>query len=225
MMNTLTMNQLALESLNPNPGLTEISGANSLSRLDTFYTTHAVWRAFQDGMKSFYQYAGRSTADSTLIAKANLRLLHHTLLDEPSYRERVLAAKHESPENGIPAIINLLTINGLSAELITLQSGCDARFTPCKLHNRMVMIVFGKVVISNNINSSANNNQLAQHRPILHESWWNQLRHASDKNVFKYEDIILLGQNDHEEKTLSALKHHCVLLNISLSAVQSTTSH
>ncbi|MCK5506697.1 MAG: hypothetical protein KAJ10_16145, partial [Thermodesulfovibrionia bacterium] len=45
---------------------------------------NTVWRAFQAGMRVLYRYSSRSRVDSVSIAKANLQLLHQTLLKDQS---------------------------------------------------------------------------------------------------------------------------------------------
>ena len=197
------------------------SGTSQAFRLDTLcrsaplFTTNAVWSAFEDGMKILYRYAGRSGADSTLIAKANLRLLHDTLLADTSYRERLTVAENEVPENGLSTIYNLFTSQGLRADLITLQAGCDTALSSSDLYNHMYMLIYGEVTINNTMNLQEGNNQSAQQLSIHRKSWWKQLRHSSNKNICKQRDVILFGQNDQAEKTLSALKHRCVLLRVS----------
>ena len=227
-MSALTINPLVSGSLIRNPGMQKYNSIEYLHAQEPCfegnYATNSVWRAFQAGMGVLYQYAGRSNADPILIAKANLRLLHQTLLNEPSYRDKVMKAEHEIPNNGNPAIVNLLTMDGLTADLMTLQQDCETHLTSCDQYNRMVMIIVGKVSVYNTTRSPNSGHSPAQGCPATHKSWWGKTKDDLDKKVFGQEDVILLGQNDHKEKRLNPL-NHCVLLNISLSVIQSSTAH
>lgn len=224
-MKTLAMDSLPIYDQKAS----QINGVGALHRLDPFdatnFVTNTAWRAFQDGMKALYQYAGRSRADPILIAKANLRLLHRALLADTSYRERLTAAEHETPKNGFPTAHNLLTIQGLRADLITLQPGCDTQITSCSQYNTMVMVITGEVAIDPATTLLAENNQPVQHRTIQRKSWWQRLPFSSNEHGYRQGDIFLLGPDDHSDKMLCALKHHCVLLKLSLSVDQHAASH
>jgi hypothetical protein len=228
-MSTLTINHLVSRSLNTFPETTHDNDDRprfeTSPLIATKYTTKPVWRAFQYGMKVLYQYAGRSEIDSTLIAKANLRLLHHTLLGDQSYRQRLADAGHDFSKSVAPAITNLLTIDGLSANLITIQSGCSTIVKAYKQSNRMIMIISGKVTVDSATNSFCNKNESSENKLVQQKPWWGKLGCASNKNIFKQEHIILLDQNELEEKKISALNHHCVLLNVSIAATKNITAH
>ncbi len=187
----------------------------ALNRPAPLYTTNTVWSAFQDGMDILNRYAGRSGANSTLIAKENLRLLHDTLLADPSYRERLTTAENEAPENG-SALYNLFNSQGFCADLITLEPGCYIHISNNDLYSQMYMLIDGEASIINATSLHEANNQPARHLSTQHKSWWNRLRHSSNKNICKQRDVILIGHNGQVEKTLSALEHHCMLLKISL---------
>ena len=232
-MNTLTLNPIVPETHNHKPAARQVSQVDSLRKLDPLHATNFAantsWRAFQDGMKALYRYSGRSNADPSSIAKSNLRLLHSTLLDDQSYRERLTAAEQAISKNGLPTIVSLLAIQGLYADLITLQHGCDVQMTACEKYNRMIMVVYGNMVVNRASlipeKMPEKNHPPAQYQPIQHMSWWNRLRNLSNKNISKQGDIFLFDQRDHRDRTLSALNHHCVLLKLSLPVDHHTTSH
>ncbi|MCK4586939.1 MAG: hypothetical protein KAU29_06335 [Gammaproteobacteria bacterium] len=224
-MKTLTLNPLPMILNTHNTGVSQASGVNIFRNSDPFYAENSAWRSFQDGMRMLYRYAGKSSADSSSIAKANLRLLHRTLLADPSYRDRLIAAESEIPVNGIPVITNLVAMQGLDADLISLPPGCKTQITPNGKHNRMYMVVYGKMIVSRAINSSDLNNQSAQHSPVKHKSWWGRNRNLSNEPIYKQDDIILFGLNDHREKTLTASQHHCVILKLSLPVDLRMISH
>jgi hypothetical protein len=219
-MKTLALSSLILEPLTQKVSAPQINRGKALHKADPYFADNSAWRAFQDGMKVLYRYADRSDADTSVIAKANLRLLHHTLLADPSYRERLKTAGQELPVNGLPVISNLLNIQGLCADLITLQAGCDTQTAARKQVSRMYMVISGKVVTNCAMALPGRNNQPVQHRPIQRKSWWERLRHTSKDNEYSKGDVILFAQEKHGEKMLGALENHCVLLGISLSVTQ-----
>lgn len=224
-MKTLTLNPLPIILNTHNTGISQASGVNTYSNPDPFYAANAAWRSFQDGMRMLYRYAGKCSADSSSIAKANLRLLHHTLLADPSYRDRLTAAESEIPVNGIPIIKSLVAMQGLDADLISLPPGCKTQISPNEKHNRMYMVVYGKMIVTRAINLSDLNDQSAQHSPVKHKSWWGRNRNLSNNATYKQDDIILFGLNDRREKTLTASQHHCVILKLSLPMDLRATSH
>lgn len=224
-MNTLTIHPASFDALNHNSGTKQTGQISALCSQNSCIATNTVWRAFQDGMKILYQHAGRSRVDFTLIAKANLRLLHDTLLADPSYRERLTIAENEVPLRNSPMIDNLFISEGLCADLITLQPGCDAKLSSSDHHNHMYMLIYGKVVVNQAANLLWGNNEFSQHPRIQTRSWWKKLLHSSKTNVCKQRDIILFGQNDPIGKTVCALEHRCILLRISFSATYHPVAH
>lgn len=184
------------------------------------YATNTVWRTFQDGMKILYQYAGRSGANSNLIAKANLRLLHDTLLDDPSYRARLAEAENKKPESDSSAACSLFNTPSLCADLITLQPGSNATLSNNGFYDRMYMLIEGKAIINHVINVQEKNN-----RPLQHKPWWKRFSYTSNNNVYKQRDVVLSGHNDHTEKLISALECRCLLLRISLQSFDHSAGH
>ncbi len=224
------MGPSAALQLDHKSGISQAYRVNNSSRPAPLYATNTVWTAFQDGMKILDRYARRSGANSTLIAKANLRLLHDTLLDDPSYRERLTLAKNEMSKNGFSTAYNLFNTQGMCADLITLQPSCDTELSSNDRYNFMYMLIYGKVAVNHATDSQERNNQPDQHLPvqrlpIQRKPWWKRFRYSSNKNVCKQGDVILFGQNDPVEKILSAFEHHCVLLRISLPVFYHQADH
>jgi hypothetical protein len=98
-------------------------------------------------MQILQRYANKSTADPVAIAKANLQLLHQSLLADPAYRETLKAANSATPEGGFPTSHALLTTHELQAELITLQKDTVIQLTARQQGIAMLMPITGRASI------------------------------------------------------------------------------
>lgn len=82
---------------------------------------HAAWSAFQAGMQILQHYAGRFPANPEAIAKANLQLLHQSLLNDPSYIQSLKKVRNRNT-NSLPNSYCIYETKGLRADLLTLNA-------------------------------------------------------------------------------------------------------
>jgi hypothetical protein len=164
-----------------------------------------VWDAFQAGMQILQRYAGHGPSDATAIAKANLRLLHRSLQVDPSYKQILKNAHRESSSNGLTTMHGVFACSNVQANLITIHKGCAIRLVARSHCLSMFMVISGKAVF------------LPQKEKVAStQAWWRRRHHVSKNTMIKNGDVLLLGENDVEEKILSAVERNCVLLSVSL---------
>ena len=202
-----------LEFSLPGPKISPSHDINGFRRPAPQFTQNTAWLAFQNGMKALHRYANRSIADSAEIAKINLQLLHQTLLTDLSYRERINASRHAAVKSGLSTVDNLLSMNDFSADLITLLPGCRTLIMSYEHYNHMYMIISGKLAINHHNDPSGDIRRFPRYKP-----WWKRLQNIPMKNVFGKGKVILPREDIQSGELLSALKHRCVLLRITLSA-------
>lgn len=163
---------------------------------------HAVWGAFQAGMQVLQNYAGRSQANPERIAKANLQLLHQSLLKDPNY-SRSLKNASNTGTNSLPSSHCVFENKGLRADLLTLKSGTTIQLKPHQDRYAMYLAITGKP----SIQSPDNIISLSKH-------WWERYRQESHGKLLKNGDAIIMSSNGKAKKLLTAEKKECVLLRV-----------
>lgn len=166
---------------------------------------HDAWGAFQAGMQVLRSYAGRSPANPEAIAKANLQLLHRSLLRDPSYTQSIKTASGNYSSNHLPKSLCIFNNKTLRADLLTLQSGTTIQLKPHQDSCAMYLSITGKPSIE-----SAD----TVHVPNKH--WWDRYRHQNHEQSLKNEDSIIVSSMKTKKRLLTAKKKECVLLRIQL---------
>jgi hypothetical protein len=166
---------------------------------------HSAWREFQAGMQILQNFSGRSPANSETIAKANLRLLHRSLLSDPRYVQSLKNARNKKTPNSVPISRCIFHNNGLRADLITLKSGTTIQLNPQQNICAMYLSIIGKPSI-----------QSSDSRPPLNKHWWNRYYHANQGVSLKNGDSLFVSPKKTTKNRLTAEKNECILLRIQL---------
>jgi hypothetical protein len=166
---------------------------------------HSAWRAFQAGMQILQNYAGRSPANSETIAKANLRLLHRSLLSDPRYVQSLKNASNKEASNSFPISRCIFHNDGLRADLITLKSGTTIQINPQQNICAMYLSIIGKPSIHS-----------SDSLPLLNKRWWNRYCHANQGVSLKNGDSMFVSPMKTTKNRLTAEKDECILLRIQL---------
>lgn len=176
---------------------------------------NAVWAAFRSGMEVFFRYANRSEADSYEIARSNLRLLHRTLLNDPIYREILKAVKASLADHGVTS--TLFSTPDLSVKLTSIKKNCESKFFSDQCNLNMALVISGNATINHPGSSLVNENSVW--KPYSWIYWGSNI----DNQYYKKEgDIILFNTWDRETDIVFANKKDCILLQVQLSAQDST---
>lgn len=174
---------------------------------------HAAWGAFQAGMQILQRYANKSTADPVAIAKANLQLLHQSLLADSAYQETLKAANSATPAGGFPTSHALLATRELQAELITLQEDIVIQLTARQQGIAMLMPITGRASIDLEKDQP----------PQRHSHWWRCLGQPKLKRSLKNGDVVLVSPGQSKGHILSAKGNSCVLFSVFLPVTANAT--
>ena len=165
---------------------------------------HVVWGAFQAGMQALQYYAGRSPANPESIAKANLQLLHHSLLEDPSYTQSLKMA-HSKNGNNLPSSNCIFENNGLRADLFTLKPGNTIQLKSHQGRYAMYLSITGKPSVQ------SPNNVVA-----LKKYWWGRYRQEQPRKLLKNGDAVVAATSGGIKRSLTAEKKECILLRVEL---------
>ena len=178
---------------------------------------HAAWGAFQAGMQILQRYANKSTADPVAIAKANLRLLHQSLLTDPTYQKTLKAANSAMPAKGLPTLHALLATHELQAELITLQKDTVIQLAARQQGIAMLMPITGRASINSEKDQS----------PRKNDHWWRHLGQPKLKKSLNLNlnngDVMLISPGQREGHMLSTKGSSCILFSVFLPLTAKTT--
>lgn len=165
---------------------------------------HAIWGAFQAGMQALQHYAGRSSANSESIAKANLQLLHRSLLTDPSYTQS-LAKAHNKNANNLPRSSCVFENSGLRADLLTLRSGTSIQLKSHQDRCAMYLSITGKPSIQ-----SPNN------VVTLNKHWWTRYRQGKHGKLLKDGEAVVVLPDGKIKRFITAETKECILLRVQL---------
>lgn len=175
---------------------------------------HAAWGAFQAGMQILQRYANKSTADPVAIAKANLQLLHQSLLADSAYQETLKAANSATPAGGFPTSHALLATRELQAELITLQNKAAIHLAARQQEGiAMLMPITGRASIDFKKDQPSQKNG----------SWWRRLGQPKLKRSLKNGDVVLVSPGQSKGHILRAKGNSCVLFSVFLPVTANAT--
>lgn len=166
---------------------------------------HAAWGAFQAGMQFLQKHAGRSPGNSENIAISNLRLLHRSLLKDPSYTRSLKTAHNKISNNSLPSSLCIFDDGGLRADLLTLKSGTTIQLASHQNSGAMYLAITGTPSIHS-----------AESTPLLNKYWWDRYRWPSNVGALKKGDAVLISSQKQSKQLLTAEKKECVLLRIQL---------
>lgn len=167
----------------------------------------AVWGAFQAGMHVLQQYAGRSPANPETIAKANLQLLHRSLLKDPDYVQALQKVFEGAATYGLPTSHCIFTNQSLRADFLTLKSGSSIQLKPHLKRFSMYLSISGRPLL-----------QTVNHSPLNTKSWWNRYTQSEHSQSLKNGEAIVISEAWKGEKRLVAEENECIFLRIRLAA-------
>lgn len=165
---------------------------------------HAAWGAFQAGMQILQRYASKSTADPVAIAKANLRLLHQSLLTDPAYQKTLNAANSTTPAEGLPTLHALLATRELQAELISLQKDAVIQLAARQQGIAMLMPITGCASINSEKDQS----------PRKNDHWWRRMGPSKLEKSLNNGDVMLVSPGQSEGYILNAKGNSCILFSV-----------
>lgn len=183
---------------------------------EIFYTTYlevqetarpAAWGAFQAGMHVLQKYAGRSPANPEAIAKANLQLLHRSLLKDPSYAQALQKVYDGAATHDLPTSHCIFANQNLRADFLTLKSGNAIQLKPYLKRCSMYLSIAGKPSI-----------QTTNDAPENKKRWWKQRVDSQQPQSLKNGDAVIILKGWNSEKQLVAKEQECILLRIQFSS-------
>ena len=183
----------------------EIFNAKYLEAQET--ARPAAWGAFQAGMYVLQKYAGRSPANPEAIAKANLQLLHRSLLKDPSYAQALKKVCDGTATHDLPTSHCIFANQNLRADFLTLKSGNAIRLKPYLKKCSMYLSIAGKSLI-----------QSTNDAPENKKSWWKPRADSHHLQSLKNGDAVIILRGWNEEKQLVAKEQECILLRIQFSS-------
>lgn len=178
------------------------------SKVSPEKSQHAAWGAFQAGMHVLQHYGGRSPANPETIAKANLRLLHRSLLKDPSYTQSLSNASNNMESGHLPSLHCIFSSNNLRADLITLQSGTSIQLRPRQDSCVIYLSIAGKPLI-----------QSVNDKVPKREHWWDRYRQPNHGRSLRNGDAVLVSNQRKDNELLTAEKKECVLLRVQLQNI------
>lgn len=187
---------------------------------------YATWRAFQAGMQVLQNHAQRSTANPRAIAKANLQLLHRSLLRDPAYIQSLKNASNRvcRPSNRdcshrvysqiLPTSYCIFEDNHLRAELITLQSGSTIQLQSKPGCYSMYLSIRGNPSFSRPESTTS-----------ARKHWWNRYRQIKHEEFLKDEAAIFISPQQNNTKRLTATSKECIFLRVQVSGASLDSAH
>ncbi|MDT8384632.1 MAG: hypothetical protein RRB22_09465 [Gammaproteobacteria bacterium] len=167
---------------------------------------HATWRAFQAGMQALQNYAQRSAANPRAIAKANLQLLHRSLLRDPAYIQSLKNASNSMGGYRLPASYCIFEDNHLRAELINLQSGTTIQLKSQPGSYAIYLSIRGNPSLYRPDSTTSARNH-----------WWDRYRQTKHEEFLKNEAAVFISSLQKSTEMLTATTKECILLRIQIS--------
>lgn len=174
------------------------------------FTKNTVWQSFIAGMKVLMRYAGRSNADPEAIVSDNLRLLHRTLLSEPSYRSLIKSAENTLNGTEWSKSTNLITSHDLCADLITLQHNQIMKLNSLIDGFSVNLLISGALTVD-----TVHNQRFDFNKADSNQLWWNLIRHITSINEWYEGDIFLSHSMNNKPIFIKTDKKGAVLLSVS----------
>ena len=167
----------------------------------------AAWGAFQAGMQVLQKYAGRSPANPEAIAKANLQLLHRSLLKDPNYAQALQKVCNGAIRHDLPTSHCIFSNQNLRADFLTLKGGYSIQLKPYLTRCSMYLSIAGKSSI-----------QMANNSALNKKRWWNQRSDPYHPQSLKNGDAVIIPKGWKDEKRLVAEQQECILLRIQFTS-------